>query len=77
MRKLEEIIMDCLYSFLLILCLLFVLTISIPLCILCTISWALYHLFECIFKSIKSLWLWILNKYQNMIDITEDIDKGE
>lgn len=72
MRKLEEVIMDCLYSLLLILCLLFVLAISIPLCILCTISWALYHIFECIFKSIKSFWMWILNKYQSMIDITEE-----
>lgn len=71
MKRLEEVIMDYLYSLVLVMCMLFVLTISIPLYIICVITWTLYHLFEFIFKYVKSFWLWILNKYQSMIDIDD------
>lgn len=74
MKKLESVIMDCLYSFILVLCILFVLVISIPLCILCTISWALYHLFEIVFKAIKGSWLWILEKCSDIIGDEDDRD---
>lgn len=77
MRRLGNLIMNILYSIALFLCLLFVLIISIPLAIICTITWLLYNGFEYIHLGFKAFWLWLLDMFSKFIRLNKKTVKED